>query len=43
MVEWHPVKDLLLPTSQKEWEQKFAMYEGTPEYRLRYRCTLRLR
>ncbi len=33
MVEWHPVMGVLPPLSNDRWEETFALYQQSPEYR----------
>ena len=35
IVEWQPVMGTLPPLSDAQWEELFAKYRGTPEFRLR--------
>ncbi|MBI4348981.1 MAG: COX15/CtaA family protein [Elusimicrobia bacterium] len=35
IVEWKPVTGVVLPLSETGWEQEFAKYRGTPEWRER--------
>ena len=32
MTKWHPIKGIVPPLNQKEWEDEFAHYQMFPEY-----------
>ncbi|THH08120.1 hypothetical protein EW145_g2907 [Phellinidium pouzarii] len=34
ITEWKPVSGIIPPLSQAEWEEEFAKYKATPEYKL---------
>jgi cytochrome c oxidase assembly protein subunit 15 len=33
MVDWHLIKGMKPPRSQKEWEDEFKKYQDFPEYK----------
>ncbi|MFN2245682.1 MAG: COX15/CtaA family protein, partial [Candidatus Promineifilaceae bacterium] len=34
MVEWEPVHGIIPPLNEQQWEEEFAKYQETPEFKI---------